>query len=143
MRLRAAAVALLLVPALVSCGGKSESSGGGPQGGDGLVASWSLTSAAASSSKLSDFAITLIFSDTTASGFGGVNQYTTTFTSGPTGDLDFGDIASTRMAGSPAAMQAEQTYFAELETVTGYTVADGELELYAGEQEILTYSLSQ
>jgi len=37
-------------------------------------------------------------------------------------------------------MQAEQAYLASLETVTGYTVAGDVLELFAGEQEILTYA---
>ncbi|MDI1289071.1 MAG: META domain-containing protein, partial [bacterium] len=83
---------------------------------------------------------TITFTDTTASGFGGVNQYNTTFTSGPDGDLDFGEIASTKMAGSDEAMQAEQAYLASLDTVTGYTVAGDVLELFAGEQEVLTYA---
>ena len=69
-----------------------------------------------------------------------MNQYTTSFTSGPEGDLDFGEIASTMMAGPDDAMQAEQTYLAALATVTGYTVSGDELELYADEQEILIYS---
>ena len=140
-RLLVAVCPLLLLPAISACGSsESSGSGAGPAGGPGLVASWSLTSAAISSSDLSKFGITITFTATTASGFGGVNQYTTTFTSGPAGDLDFGDIASTAMAGPQDAMQAEQSYFAALGTVTGYTVSGDELELFAGEQEILVYT---
>lgn len=135
----------LLIPLMAACASDdtgpadSTATGGGPRGGTGLVASWALTSAAIDSVPLSDFGITITFTDTEASGFGGVNQYTTTFTSGPDGDLDFGEIASTKMAGSDEAMKAEQAYLASLGTVTGYTVAGEVLELYAGEQEILTY----
>ncbi len=140
--------ALLMFPVLAACASDDTgpaagtATSGGPRGGEGLVASWSLTSAAVSSVQLSDFDITITFTDTEASGFGGVNQYTTTFTSGPSGDLDFGEIASTRMAGPEDAMQAEQAYLAALATITGYTVAGDVLELYVGEQEMLSYSKS-
>lgn len=139
-----AVAALLLVPVLASCGSKDAGDGAaaGPQGGPGLVASWSLAAAAVDSSQLSNFGITIAFTDTAASGFAGVNQYTTTFTSGPDGDLDLGAIAATRMAGPDDAMKAEQAYLAVLDTVTGYTVSGDELELYAGEQEVLTYAKS-
>jgi len=148
LRLLLAICALVLVPVLAGCGSSSSSgdasgaAAAGPVGGAGLVASWSLTSAAVSSSDLSTFGITLTFTDTTASGFGGVNQYSTTFTSGPSGDLDFGEIASTKMAGADDAMQAEQAYLAALATVTGYTVSGDQLTLYADEQEVLTYKQS-
>lgn len=137
---------VLLVPVMSACGSSGSGSadgtaaGDGPRGGPGLVASWSLTSAAIDSSQLSAFGITITFTDTIASGFGGVNQYTTTFTSGPDGELDFGEIASTMMAGPEDAMKAEQAYLTALDTVTGYTVAGEELELFSGEQEILIYA---
>jgi heat shock protein HslJ len=136
---------LLVVGALAACSSSGADSGSGdavePAGGAGLVNSWSLTSAAVDSSDLSSFGITITFTDTEASGFGGVNNYTTSFTSGPEGDLDFGEIASTKMAGSDEAMQAETAYLAALGTVTGYTVTGNELDLFAGEQEILTYTM--
>lgn len=137
-----AACALLLVPVLAACNSSSDLSSGaaGPHGGPGLVASWSLTSAATDSSDLSAFSITLMFTDTEASGSGGVNQYTTTYVSGPSGDLDFGEIASTMMAGADDAMKAEQAYFAALATVTAYTVSGNELELFADETQTLTFA---
>lgn len=149
MRLRRFAVvlaAMLLIPVMAGCASDDTgpvtgtATSGGPRGGEGLVASWTLTSSAVSSVQLAEFDITIVFTDSTASGFAGVNQYTTTFTSGPSGDLNFGEIASTRMAGPEDAMNAEQAYLASLATVTGYTVAGDVLELYADEQEILTYS---
>ena len=45
------------------------------------------------------------------------------------------------MAGSDEAMQAETAYLAALATVTGYTVTGNELDLFADEQEILTYTM--
>lgn len=136
---------LLVVGALAACSSSGADSGSGdaaePAGGPGLVNSWSLTSAAIDSSDLSSFGITITFTDTEASGFGGVNNYMTSFTSGPEGDLDFGEIASTKMAGSDEAMQAETAYLAALATVTGYTVTGNELDLFADEQEILTYTM--
>ena len=145
-RLAATMALLVLAPLAAACSSSGSSSSSpsasvaGAKGGPGLVASWNLTGAALDTADLSTFNITLTFTDTTASGFSGVNQYTTTFTSSPEGALDFGPIASTKMAGSDAAMKAEQAYLAALDTVTGYTVTGSELDLFSGPQEILTYA---
>jgi heat shock protein HslJ len=140
LRTLLAVVAMALVlPLLAACGGSdSSAAASGPAGGD-LAGSWSLTSAATSSVDLSAFAITLELAAPNASGFGGVNQYTTTFTSTAEGGLEFGPIASTKMAGPDDAMAAEQAYFTALDSVTGYTVVGGDLQLFAGEQVVLTY----
>lgn len=137
-----AGAVLLAVPVLAACGGSSsggESTSGGPVGGPGLVANWTL-SGASDAAILPSLGITLEFTDTDASGFGGVNRYMTTFTSGPEGDLDFGEIATTMMAGPEDAMAAEQAYIAALGTVTGYTVAGDELDLFVDETQILTFA---
>jgi heat shock protein HslJ len=89
---------------------------------------------------LTAFGITITFTDTDVSGMSGVNRYAGTFTSSPEGAMDFGPLASTEMAGPDDAMQAEQAYLAALETVTGYSVSDSSLGLFAGEQEILSYT---
>ena len=68
----------------------------------------------------------------------GVNRYAGEFTSSPEGAMDFGPLAVTAIAGPDDAMQAEQAYFAALDTVTGDSVTDAGLTLFAGEQEILT-----
>jgi heat shock protein HslJ len=140
LRTLLAALALAVaLPLLAACGGSDASSpGGGPAGGD-LAGSWTLTTAAAIDGDVSAFAITLDLAAPTASGFGGVNQYTTTFTSTDAGALEFAPIASTKMAGPDDAMAAEQAYFTALDSVTGYTVAGGDLQLFAGDDVVLAY----
>lgn len=140
------AVLLLAIPALAACGGSSSASStgspaAGPTGGPGLVASWSLIGANDATIDLST-GITLTLTDTEASGFGGVNNYTTTFTSGPDGDLNFAQIASTKMAGSSEAMASETAYFAALDAVDGYTVHSNEteLDLFVDETLVLTFT---
>jgi heat shock protein HslJ len=147
---RALVGAMLLVPVLGACGSAGSPPAGGqpaapvPVGGAGFVGpQWSLTAAAVDSSNLSDFAITIRFDDATAAGRAGVNSYNGTYTSSPDGAMSFGPIASTRMAGPADAMAAEAAYLAVLATVTGYTVADGELDLFAGQQEVLAYAAPQ
>ncbi|MDP1876857.1 MAG: META domain-containing protein [Actinomycetota bacterium] len=137
-----AGAVLLALPALAACGGSAssgDSAQAGPVGGPGLVANWTLTSAS-DAAILPSLGITLEFTDTDASGFGGVNRYMTTFTSSPEGALDFAEIASTMMAGPDDAMAAEQAYTAALGTVTGYTVAGDELDLFVDETQVLTFS---
>lgn len=153
MRIRTAAylaAAALLLPALGACAASSSEpadtataavAAAGPVGGAGFVdTTWLLTSAAIDSADLAAFDITLEFTDTDAAGFGGVNRYSASFTSSPEGVMEFGEIASTMMAGPDDAMAAEAAYLAALGTVTGYTVDGSELDLFAGETEILTYS---
>jgi heat shock protein HslJ len=137
--------ALLLVPALAACGGSSsvtqEPTASGPHGGAGFVdVEWQLQAAAIDSVDLSGFGITIAFTDTDVSGSSGVNRYAGTFTSSPEGAMDVGPLAVTAMAGPEDAMRAEQAYLALLDTVTGYTVTDAELDLYVDEQEVLTYA---
>jgi len=142
----ALAGAVLLLPLLAACGGSSADSTpasvvAGPVGGAGFVGpEWTLAAAAVDSVDLTAFGITITFTDTDVSGMSGVNRYAGTFTSSPEGAMDFGPLASTEMAGPDDAMQAEQAYLAALETVTGYSVSDSSLGLFAGEQEILSYT---
>jgi heat shock protein HslJ len=151
-RAGALVVALLLVPALAGCGGSSSDSSSasenaaeqatsGPVGGAGFVGpEWKLTASAVDSMDLSTFGITITFTDTDVSGSSGVNTYAGTFTSSPEGDMDFGPLASTKMAGPEPAMKAEQAYLAALDTIDGYSVTDTELDLFTGEQVSLTYT---
>ncbi len=127
--------ALALITSLAGCASSP--------GGDGLVGpTWALTSAAVDSSNLSTFGITIAFTDTDVSGSSGVNTYAGTFTSSPEGAMDFGPLATTRMTGPDDAMKAETLYLAVLDTVTGYSVSQTELDLFAGENQVLTYSRS-
>lgn len=132
---------LVALPLLAACGGSEStaaSAASGPAGGD-LSGGWTLTSAAAVEGDVSAFAITIDFAAPNASGFGGVNQYMTSFTSTSEGGLEFDPIASTKMAGPDDAMAAEQAYFLALDSVTGYSVVGGQLELFAGSEVVLTY----
>ena len=127
--------ALALITSLAGCASSP--------GGDGLVGpAWSLSSAAVDSVDLSAFGITIAFTDTEVSGSSGVNTYAGTFTSSPEGAMDFGPLATTRMAGPKDAMRAEAAYLAVLDTVTGYSVSQTELDLFAGVTEVLIYTRS-
>ncbi|MCX6431764.1 MAG: META domain-containing protein [Actinobacteria bacterium] len=124
-------------------GSTSVTTPAGPTGGDGLVGpAWALSSAAVDSIDLTAFGITIAFTDTDVSGSSGVNTYAGAFTSSPEGAMDFGPLATTRMAGPDDAMKAETVYLAVLDTVTGYSVSQTELDLFAGQNEVLTYSRS-
>ena len=150
-RFVALVAAVLVLPVLAACSGSSADSPSagtstsaavsGPVGGPGFVGpEWTLVAAAVDSVDLSAFGITIAFTDTEVSGMSGVNRYAGGFTSSPEGAMDFGQFAVTAMAGPDDAMQAEQLYLATLDTVTGYSVTDAGLSLFAGEQEILVYT---
>jgi putative lipoprotein len=63
-----------------------------------------------------------------ASGSGGVNSYSTTYEAD--GDsLKFGEIASTMMAGEPAAMDQEAKFFKALADTRHYEFNEGKLIL--------------
>jgi heat shock protein HslJ len=75
--------------------------------------------------------ITLEFhSDGTASGSGGCNDYSATYTAGAGNSLTFGPAAATRKFCSPeAVMNLESEYFAALSSVTSYTLNQSDLSL--------------
>lgn len=111
-----------------------------PTGGLPLAdTKWALTGASWTTEDLAAYGITLEFSADTASGFGGVNQYNASYTSDTKGELKFGEIASTKMAGDEAAMEAETQYLAALKTVTSYGTSGELLDLFAGPDQILTF----
>ncbi len=63
-----------------------------------------------------------------AAGISGVNRYTTGYTLEES-SLTFGEIASTRMAGPPEAMEFEQAFLNALQETTAWTLREGLLEL--------------
>ena len=75
--------------------------------------------------------ISLTFRDSgNASGCGGVNSYSVSYTADPnTGSLSFGDAVVTLMAGPEQFMADETAYFTALANVTGYKLADETLVL--------------
>ena len=83
--------------------------------------------------------ITLRFSDGQVSGEGPVNRYTGQVVLGP-GSIQTSGIASTKMAGSPDAMAAEQAYFDALGAAGTWEVADEMLTLSADTGPLLVYA---
>lgn len=97
---------------------------------------WALVSLGGKSPE-GDKAITLELSaGQRASGFAGVNHYTTSYelnSAGPgRGTLRFGDIGSTRMAGPEPLMKQETAFLDLLRKTDGYSAEGGLLELTAG-----------
>ncbi len=85
--------------------------------------------------------VTLTFEETTVGGQGPVNTYSAGYTATSTGSLDIGVFASTLMAGPDAEMAAEAEILAALDKVDGYTTVEaGELYLFDGDMNVLTYS---
>lgn len=114
-----------------------------PTGGAELAtSSWALSGAATTTEDLSGSGITLEFAADTASGNGGVNTYTAGYTATAQGELTFSEIASTMMAGDDAAMTQEAAYFKALGSVTGYSVSGDLLDLFAGPDQVLTFTRS-
>lgn len=82
----------------------------------------------------------LILADGTASGFGGCNQFTTSYTLSGSA-LSFAVPASTAMACGDPAMAFESVYLGALPTVASYTITDDTLELLDGSGTMaLTYT---
>jgi heat shock protein HslJ len=78
---------------------------------------------------------TLQFALVQASGIGGCNQFSTTYTTDGTASLSFGPIAATRMFCEGAGSTVETAYFAALARVTRYLLQDDTLTL-TGEGEV-------
>lgn len=112
-----------------------------PTGGAELAdTTWALSGLATTTDSLSDSGITLEFTADQASGSAGINTYSAGYTSAADGTLAFTAIASTQMAGDEAMMALETEYLAALGSVTGYSVNGGLLDLFAGPDQILTFT---
>jgi heat shock protein HslJ len=111
-----------------------------PVGGDLRVGKpWYLVGGMLEESPSSD--VTLTFEEKTVGGQGPVNSYSADYTATSTGGLTFGVFASTLMAGPDAEMAAEAELLATLDKVDGYTTVEaGELYLFEGDMNVLTYS---
>ena len=62
-----------------------------------------------------------------ATGNGGVNTFSTTYEANDDGGLKFGQVASTMMAGEPAAMEQEAAFFKALAKTRNYEFNEGKL----------------
>lgn len=101
---------------------------------------WTLSEADLGASvDAAELGVTAEFTEGTLAGRAPVNTYTTSYEVSD-GELTLGPIASTRMAGPPEAMDAEQAYFTLLASVTGFAVVGDELSLLADEEEVLSYT---
>lgn len=60
-----------------------------------------------------------------ASGRSGVNNFFSQTTAGPNGELTFGVIGSTKMAGSQADMEFEQAFFEALQDTRRFRITNG------------------
>ena len=111
-----------------------------PVGGDLRIGEpWYLVGGMLEQSPSTD--VTLTFEETTVGGQGPVNSYSADYTATSTGGLTFGVFASTLMAGPDADMAAEAELLATLDKVDGYTTVEaGELYLFDGDMNVLTYS---
>lgn len=90
---------------------------------------WDLVRGADGAIDWAGFRVTLGLQEGRAGGRAPVNRYFGTLTEADSGRLDVGAMATTMMAGSPAAMAAEGVYLDLLGRVTGYRRTSGELVL--------------
>ena len=65
----------------------------------------------------------------TASGNGGVNSFTSTYRAPDAGEVSFGPVAATRMAGPAPAMEQEAAFFDALESTARFEINEGNLVL--------------
>ena len=64
-----------------------------------------------------------------ATGSGGVNSFTGRYEAFDDGRIRFGQPAATMMAGPPAAMEQESTFFSAMEKATRFEINQGKLVL--------------
>ena len=98
---------------------------------------WQLTGWSESGIDPSAFKITANFAEGRIAGKSGVNNYFGPYTAGPGERFTIGATGSTRMAGPPEAMQAEQSFFRLLEQVRTYRRTGGELTLADADSKAL------
>jgi heat shock protein HslJ len=128
-----------LLPATAAMAQSMAPSGGSPalEG-----TNWQLTNVAgaADGSAIPSMKADLVLQGDTASGFGGCNHFTTTYTLDGSA-LSFGEPTSTMMACDEALMSFESVYLGALPTVAGYQITGDTLELLNGTgSAALTYS---
>ncbi len=72
-------------------------------------------------------------------GFSGVNRFGGSVESAEAGELHFGQMMSTKMAGPPEQMTLESSFLGALARVDRYAVADGKLNLSAGATTVIQF----
>jgi len=124
---------LMLVALLVAVGALGGcSSSAGPKAAD-LEGSWVVESFGAPTGltpAAQGVTSELTMAAGKASGTGGVNSFSGTYEAKDGGDLKFGPIAATLMAGADPAADAQETaFFAALEKTDNFEINDGKLVL--------------
>ncbi len=111
-----------------------------PVGGDLRVGKpWYLVGGMLESSTEAD--VILTFEEARVGGQGPVNTYSASYEATVDGGLTVGEWMTTLMAGPELDMAVEAELFALLNEVDGYTTVEaGELYLFDGERNVLTYS---
>ena len=103
--------------------------------------SWRLTGWSVSAQDPNDFTITAEFKDGSIAGSAAVNQYNGPYTVGPDDAFSAGPLASTKMAGPEADMQAEAAYLELLGAAKSVALDDTTLTLFdADGNESLVYT---
>jgi len=101
---------------------------------------WLLTAASVSSLDLSGYSITADFDELDISGRSAVNTYGGPYVITGSGGFEVGELSSTLMGGSEAAMRAEALYFELLQQARKYSVTTTTLTLMdEGNQELLIF----
>jgi heat shock protein HslJ len=80
--------------------------------------------------------VTMGFADGKVSGASGCNRYYTTYTRDDAA-LVFGPTAMNRMACPPTEMETEAAFGAALDAITRFSIKDGTLMLFAGDQLVM------
>lgn len=104
---------------------------------------WLLTDAMESTTELDGVGITIAFDGSQMGGFSGVNTYGGSYTADEDGNLKFGEIASTLMAGPGPAMAAETAYMAILQKCDGFEVRNGTLTLTEDTNDRLVFEAQE
>jgi len=104
-----------------------------------LVGSWRLESFNPTDDFAPDPSVTteITFKDGKVTGKGGVNQFGGPYEVNDTGTLKFGEIVSTRMAGSEAAMKQETKFFEVLGKTKRFEFNENQLILGSSNNDTL------
>jgi heat shock protein HslJ len=153
---------ILTIGLLASCGRTEDAASGGAgpasgaTGGDSAVSSemvrpvggdlrigepWYLVGGMFEHPPSTEVDVTITFDTTDVAGHGPINAYSTTYAATSEGGLQLGEWITTLAGGPDDQMRAEAELQALLNKVDGYTTVEaGELYLFDGDMNVLTYS---
>jgi len=112
-----------------------------------MARGWKLTSITGAGVELpltKDVEITLVFTpDGRIAGSGGCNRYFSAVELETPGELSLGPVGSTMMACPELTMAQEQQYLRALQGVGRYRLAGARLELFFGDDGVLTFEATE